>query len=498
MAVNRPHRIQPGSPLSDHYTVVGLVRLSEGRMFYRANDMRPDRPQKFCWNCGYDGTPRHQNYCDECSQEMTTRNFLVSCRWDAGANRFAAFFDREIEHPVLCTPIDLFRERGSLCSVIDWNKEDFLLNHSAPLPVSQVLKLGTNMCGLIAYLYEQGITLDEMFIGNFLVRSQNNDILFFDPNVRSLYDGPVPESQRGREIANLALVLQRFLSVEHKELHDLLQETIKGGFSSTYEFGRALEHFVIEEPQDASLVDLAGVSDVGLIRSLNEDNWGWRKINEKTSLYVVADGMGGHDAGEVASQLAVEGICYKLEELLMSGTTVSREELQEQLYYAFQYANNNIKSTSEEMGSDMGTTMVCAMIIDNRIGLIANVGDSRAYLLREQQLHRISKDHSYVEKMVEDGQLTLEEARVHPKSNILLRTVGTERDIKIDIFPIQLQSRDVILLCSDGLWGEIPEDILESVINENMDLRKTAQLLVRESHLGGGKDNCTLIMIRMP
>ena len=103
-----------------------------------------------------------------------------------------------------------------------------------------------------------------------------------------------------------------------------------------------------------------------------------------------------------------------------------------------------------------------------------------------------------IEKMVEDGQLTLEEARVHPKSNILLRTVGTERDIKIDIFPIQLQSRDVILLCSDGLWGEIPEDILESVINENMDLRKTAQLLVRESHLGGGKDNCTLIMIRMP
>ena len=150
------------------------------------------------------------------------------------------------------------------------------------------------------------------------------------------------------------------------------------------------------------------------------------------------------------------------------------------------------------MGSDMGTTMVCAMIIDNRIGLIANVGDSRAYLLRDQQLHRISKDHSYVEKMVEDGQLTLEEARVHPKSNILLRTVGTERDIKSDIFPIQLQSRDVILLCSDGLWGEIPEDILESVINENMDLRKTAQLLVRESHLGGGKDNCTLIMIRMP
>ena len=106
MAVNRPHRIQPGSPLSDHYTVVGLVRLSEGRMFYRANDMRPDRPQKFCWNCGYDGTPRHQNCCDECGQEMTIE-FLVSCRGTQEQIDFR-IFDREIEHPVLCTPIDLF------------------------------------------------------------------------------------------------------------------------------------------------------------------------------------------------------------------------------------------------------------------------------------------------------------------------------------------------------------------------------------------------------
>ena len=498
MASNRPHRIQPGSPLSEHYTIEGLVRLSEGRMFYRANDMRPDRSQKFCWNCGFDGTPRHHSHCNECDQEMSTRHFLVSCRWDAGANRFAAFFDREIEHPVLCTPIDLFRERSSLFSVIDWNREDFLLNHSGPLSINQVLKLGTNMCGLIAYLYTKGITLDEMFIGNFLLRSQNNDILFFDPNIRSLYDGPVPESQRGKEIANLAFILQRFLSVEHKELHELLQETTRGANASTYEFGRALESFFIEDPKDQALEDLAGVSDVGLIRSLNEDNWGWKQINPTSALYVVADGMGGHDAGEVASQLAVEGICDKLEMLLQGGTTVSLEALQENLYYAFQYANNNIKDVSEDMGSDMGTTMVCALVVDHRIGLIANVGDSRAYLLRDQQLHRISKDHSYVEKMVEDGQLTLEEARVHPKSNILLRTVGTERDIKIDIFPIQLKSKDVILLCSDGLWGEIPESVLESVINDNMDLRKTAQNLVRESHLGGGKDNCTLIMIRMP
>ena len=169
---------------------------------------------------------------------------------------------------------------------------------------------------------------------------------------------------------------------------DKQAKTIRGANASTYEFGRALEQFFIDEPIDGALADLAGFSDVGLIRSLNEDNWGWKKINPNTNIYVVADGMGGHDAGEVASQLAVEGICNKAQELLQSGTSSTLEELQEKLYTAFQYANNNIKQVSEEMGSDMGTTMVCALVIDERLGLIANVGDSRAYLLRDQQLPR--------------------------------------------------------------------------------------------------------------
>ena len=125
-------------------------------------------------------------------------------------------FDREIEHPVLCTPIDLF-VREDLYVRLSIGTRRFLLNHSAPLPVNQVLKLGTNMCGLIAYLYEQGITLDEMFIGNFLVRSQIMTF-YFSIQISAHFTMALYQSLKEDVSANLALILQRFLSVEHKEL----------------------------------------------------------------------------------------------------------------------------------------------------------------------------------------------------------------------------------------------------------------------------------------
>jgi len=360
------------------------------------------------------------------------------------------------------------------------------------------------MCGLIAYLYEQGITLAEMYIGNFLLRSQSNDILFFDPNIRSLYEGPVPESQRGYEIANLALILQRFLSVEHVELHDLLYETIRGANASTYEFGRALEQFFIDEPIDGALADLAGFSDVGLIRSLNEDNWGWKKINPNTNIYVVADGMGGHDCGEIASQMAVDVICEealkRYHELSAQNSELGLDVLEELLQNSFQAANNSIKQYSETVGSDMGTTMVCALIITHqgqKYALVANVGDSRGYLYRGDTLHQITKDHSLVAKMVEQKQLTKEEARVHPHSNILLRTVGTDRNISIDVFRVGLQENDIILLCSDGLWGEVEDEKLESLVGGDPQLSLVCRSLLRASHLGGGRDNCTIMLVRI-
>ena len=242
---------------------------------------------------------------------------------------------------------------------------------------------------------------------------------------------------------------------------------------------------------------LAAMSDVGLVRQLNEDNWGWATLNASTKLYVVADGMGGHDRGEVASEMAVNTLCKEASLKLSGREHIPIEELEGILNTSFQNSNNSIKEMSEQVGSDMGTTMVAAMVVNDRTALVANVGDSRAYLIRQSSLHQISKDHSLVAKMVEQNQLTEEEARNHPHSNILLRTVGTDRNVKIDIFRVNLQSQDTLLLCSDGLWGEVEDETIENIVNRHDDLRLSCRELLRASHLGGGRDNCTIVMVQV-
>ncbi len=205
--------------------------------------------------------------------------------------------------------------------------------------------------------------------------------------------------------------------------------------------------------------------------------------------------MGGHDKGEVASQIAVETICREARARLVQLPNPNPEALEQLLEASFQAGNNGIKDYSERLRSDMGTTMVACLIHESRLALVANVGDSRGYLLREQVLHQITRDHSLVARMVEQNRITPEEARTHPHSNILLRTVGTERDVDIDIFSVELEPGDRILLCSDGLWGEVEDADIENILNHYADPRLACRELVRAAHHGGGKDNVTVVLV---
>jgi protein phosphatase len=135
---------------------------------------------------------------------------------------------------------------------------------------------------------------------------------------------------------------------------------------------------------------------------------------------------------------------------------------------------------------------------EGRQAYVANVGDSRAYLLRDGVLHQVSKDHSLVARLVEQNRLSREDARHYPHSNVLLRTVGTERNVEIDIFSVELESGDRLLLCSDGLWGEVEDEDIESILNHYEDPRVACRELVRAAHHGGGKDNVTVLVIGVP
>ena len=244
--------------------------------------------------------------------------------------------------------------------------------------------------------------------------------------------------------------------------------------------------------------DVAALTDVGLVRSLNEDNWSWMNLSDTIQLFAVADGMGGHDRGEVASEKAVTILCQEADSQLQGRTDVSLDDLQEILVSSFQSANNGIQEYAVQQGSDMGTTLVACLLYQEKMALIANVGDSRGYLHRGGELHLLTKDHSWVQRMVDQNQLTQEEARHHPHSNILMRTVGTERNVRIDVFPIEMQSGDILLLCSDGLWGEVEDVDMRDILNAFTDLEQCAKALSDLAKSNGGKDNITHVLVRIP
>lgn len=233
-----------------------------------------------------------------------------------------------------------------------------------------------------------------------------------------------------------------------------------------------------------------GCTDVGLVRDHNEDNYACLSLGGKT-LFVVADGMGGHDAGEVASRIAVEAVC----EEIRKGATSERDP-QGLIERAVQRANDEVKREGAGKKSDMGTTLSMALIADTT-AYIANVGDSRVYWIENGSITQITEDHSLVAKLVAAGKLTKEEARGHPRSNLLFRTIGNDEMVAVDTFQVTLKKGGSLLLCSDGLWGEVADEEIHKVFAEGGDAETACSRLVQTALQNGGKDNITAVVVKV-
>jgi serine/threonine protein phosphatase PrpC len=496
---DRPPHLPTGTPLSDHYTIEGLVRLSEGRMFYLANDIRPDLPLRRCWVCGFGDTLRSAAQCGSCRAPMKDRRFLVSARWAVPRHdAYLRFYDKQLAHPGLVTPVDVFVVDNVLFSVVPYHGEGLMVDEASPLHNGRLLDLAQRVVGTLAFLHRHGVALAWINRANLLI-STDNSVRLFDLEVSHTADGggPVERDRQLEVLTSLAELLRRYCDVEADDLARFLRLAEEGRIEDLVSFGRDVEASFQRHAQVAYPPLLGGMSDVGLARQLNEDNWGWARLSDRASLYVVADGMGGHDGGEVASALAVKTLAESCRER-ESARPEGEDALEAMLEESFQLANNTVKDAADAKGTDMGTTLVSMLLMDRRVAFLANVGDSRGYLLRNGTLHQITKDHSLVQKMVERGRITAEEARHHPHSNILLRTVGTERDIDIDLFRVELEQGDKILMCSDGLWNEVDDRDIESVLNTYADPRMATRELVKAAHHGGGKDNVTLMIVTIP
>jgi serine/threonine protein phosphatase PrpC len=238
-------------------------------------------------------------------------------------------------------------------------------------------------------------------------------------------------------------------------------------------------------------ITCAARTDVGLIRSGNEDNY--LMVPEKGT-FIVADGMGGHAAGEVASEMAVRIIAQDLG----SFRGVSPDEATTRMIQAIRDANAAIyeRTLSEHDKRGMGTTTTVLVLHANRY-LLGQVGDSRGYLLRDGVFHQLTKDHSYVQEQVDAGYLTPEQARTHPYSNVITRCVGANGDVTPDIFSGVVRVGDVFLLASDGLTGMLEDNVLESVLKTEGTPEKWVDKMVAEANRRGGLDNITVIIVRV-
>lgn len=242
---------------------------------------------------------------------------------------------------------------------------------------------------------------------------------------------------------------------------------------------------------------VGALSDVGRVRELNEDNWRWEPLDADLALYAVADGMGGHDKGEVASRIAIETLFQSAHRRLAKAADREAGTLRELLRDAMQEANRGVVTAGEENDSNMGTTLCAALVSSERLGVIANVGDSRVYVMRGTELRQVSQDHSLVAYLVQLGELTAEAARNHPSGNILVRSIGSQAEVEVDLFQVEIEGGDRLMLCSDGLWGEATDEELGSTMINNPNAQDACRSLVDLANGHGGRDNTTLIVVNL-
>ena len=237
------------------------------------------------------------------------------------------------------------------------------------------------------------------------------------------------------------------------------------------------------------MMNVAYKTDVGLVRKKNEDSF---YIDDKLDLLIIADGVGGHQAGEVASQMAVKIIPVMLKKIFKKKDQI---QIQDQILEAIYKTNEKILITAKDFSlNGMGTTLVLAFCIDNKIH-ITHVGDSRAYLVRQNKLELVTEDHSVVFRLLKTGELTEEEAQHHPLKHMITQSLGNKSHIFPDINCFTWSRGDFLLLCSDGLTDMVEDKKIEEIILlEDRNLDAKCEKLVELAKKRGGKDNITIIL----
>ncbi len=477
--------LKQGSILNNRYRIEEFFKKMEGCNVYLATDTEA---YKRCWGCGYDGNDRLDVFCNQCGVELSNRVYQI-LEAD-GANDFSAeagFIKKEIGHPNIIKLYDRFfsgakeylaAEYVKGVMITDRKYDDRLLRETAII-----------MADIVEYLHSQNISAAGVETEDFLTGEKGLKLV----NLAGLrfMEGGISHSRRKKDVKHIAKILLRLAGGEKEEYKTVstLNKAAAGGFSSARKLSEKLDEAVVDTGGGDGIL-VGTITDVGIVRKVNEDSFG-SKTGE-LNLFVVADGMGGHQSGDVASSMAVEALISDVQNSIEN----KKDNLQDLLKDAVINANKKVFDFAKENGKDMGTTVV-ALLLYGGIVYAANVGDSRAYLIRNGEAAPLTKDHSLVARLVEMKMVEAKDARNHPKGNVLLRTIGTDPKVDVDVNQTKVRKGDYLLLCTDGLWNQVYDDEIAHIIKRAAALQDACKELVRVANERGGPDNITAIVVRI-
>lgn len=486
------------TPLGQHLRIERLVRVVEGRYLYLASNVDPLWRHKKCWHCGNRYNPGQAQACTYCGTPLTEQRFLASVRHDgSGLDGWKAWLELRLDHPAIVGPAAAFLRDGRPVTIFPYHGDRLLLDQPAPMPPGVMVVLMHKLALGLQAVHKAGVRIGHYDASNIVVMPDGS-ARFIDLSAREVSSSSElarhPDRPILADVRQLCTIFQRYADPDDLPMVRFLADGIGGRLGPPTRFRAALEQRHQQLSEDTEIHQHAGYTDLGLVRGLNEDDWGWRRIDSKTVVYVVSDGMGGFEAGEVASRTTVEVVLDQVEAGVQNGQT-KPEALRTILADAVQAANHEVHRHAARIGHAVGATVVALLVVDGKGACVAHVGDARLYQLRRGKLKAVTTDHSLVQAMVDRGTLSPAEARTHPKANVILNYVGQEEQIDVDVADVRVLRGDRLLLCSDGLWGELTDDELAWHLGSWPAPRKAIQRMVRDAYVAGGKDNTTAIVV---
>jgi serine/threonine protein phosphatase PrpC len=509
-----------GSIFGDRFQYDSLISQEEHEIHYLVNEIEMANVPavRICSNpdCRTIHCPiasEIEKFCTQCGQplEEHSPSFLLQ---ESDMDKFTAIqsvIDVHLVHPNIHPPVAVFQQE-----VQGGTRYCLVSPHSQTLPaqpeIAEVLNWGVQLSQALEYMHSKGIALGEQLDQSSIGLAEKKVVWRDFTSARVL---PVlTDREKINNVRHLALAMYYWMTGTTTYspdphlpmiLNDLFQQALIGeGFTSAATFSKQIKQAQYTEPARLKLDYQVGkFTHTGKVRKNNEDSLlsiEMSRMNQDAvqpiCLQAIADGMGGHASGELASSLVIDAIAQVGAFELVSMLNPAYEGHADWIKRAMQSANQAVYEARQSAGNDMGSTLVLGLLVGS-LAYLGHLGDSRIYLVNQESIKQLTTDHSLVQQLVTMGKITQSEARFHPQRNVIYRSLGEKKDVEADYLTQQLFPGDRLLFCSDGLSNVVDDQEILRVILKASSAQEACNRLVELANFAGGDDNISVVIVEV-